>query len=114
MRRYPKRGVHAPTPSSARGGPGRRCAWFRNGSSFGKDQWLYTPAVRSSHDGSSDARQLFAWLRASPLMGWSASSTSCMMQVAKPKEVAMPQRNVPRPAAVYGIDIGKNIFHVVG
>ena len=25
----------------------------------------------------------------------------------------MPQRNVPRPAAVYGIDIGKNIFHVV-
>ena len=26
----------------------------------------------------------------------------------------MPQRNVPRPAAVYGIDIGKNIFHVVG
>jgi transposase len=31
----------------------------------------------------------------------------------KPKEVAMPQRNVPRPAAVYGIVIGKNIFHVV-
>lgn len=26
----------------------------------------------------------------------------------------MPKRNVPRPAAVYGIDIGKNIFHVVG
>lgn len=26
----------------------------------------------------------------------------------------MPQRNVPRPAAVYGIDIGENIFHVVG
>ncbi|MDW9924850.1 hypothetical protein GOB36_31015 [Sinorhizobium meliloti] len=26
----------------------------------------------------------------------------------------MSQRNVPRPAAVYGIDIGKNIFHVVG
>ncbi|MGG7582273.1 IS110 family transposase, partial [Rhizobium sp. Nf11,1] len=26
----------------------------------------------------------------------------------------MPRRNVPRPAAVYGIDIGKNIFHVVG
>ena len=26
----------------------------------------------------------------------------------------MPQRNVPRSAAVYGIDIGKNIFHVVG
>lgn len=26
----------------------------------------------------------------------------------------MPQRNMPRPAAVYGIDIGKNIFHVVG
>ncbi len=25
----------------------------------------------------------------------------------------MPQRNVPRPAAAYGIDIGKNIFHVV-
>lgn len=25
----------------------------------------------------------------------------------------MPKRNVPRPAAVYGIDIG-NIFHVVG
>lgn len=25
----------------------------------------------------------------------------------------MPKRNVPRPAAVYGIDIGKNIFHVV-
>lgn len=22
-------------------------------------------------------------------------------------------RNAPRPAAVYGIDIGKNIFHVV-
>nr|WP_247882131.1 IS110 family transposase [Brucella intermedia] len=35
-------------------------------------------------------------------------------EAAKPKEVAMPQRNVPRPAAVYGIDIGKNIFHVVG
>ena len=26
----------------------------------------------------------------------------------------MPQLNVPRSAAVYGIDIGKNIFHVVG
>jgi len=26
----------------------------------------------------------------------------------------MPQRNMPRPAAVYGIDIGKNIFQVVG
>ncbi|MDW9714510.1 IS110 family transposase [Sinorhizobium meliloti] len=26
----------------------------------------------------------------------------------------MPKRNVPRLAAVYGIDIGKNIFHVVG
>lgn len=26
----------------------------------------------------------------------------------------MPQRNMPRAAAVYGIDIGKNIFHVVG
>ena len=26
----------------------------------------------------------------------------------------MPERNVPRPAAVYGVDIGKNIFHVVG
>src|SRR5690606_33730952 len=35
-------------------------------------------------------------------------------ETVKPKEVAMPQRNVPRPAAVYGIDIGKNIFHVVG
>jgi len=35
-------------------------------------------------------------------------------EAVKPKEVAMPQRNVPRPAAVYGIDIGKNIFHVVG
>lgn len=35
-------------------------------------------------------------------------------EAVKPKEVAMPQRNVPRSAAVYGIDIGKNIFHVVG
>lgn len=26
----------------------------------------------------------------------------------------MPQRNMPRSAAVYGIDIGKNSFHVVG
>ncbi|APG86901.1 transposase (plasmid) [Sinorhizobium americanum CCGM7] len=26
----------------------------------------------------------------------------------------MAHRNLPRPAAVYGIDIGKNIFHVVG
>jgi len=26
----------------------------------------------------------------------------------------MSTRNAPRPAAVYGIDIGKNIFHVVG
>jgi transposase len=26
----------------------------------------------------------------------------------------MPQRYVPRPAAVYGTDISKNIFHVVG
>ncbi|WP_035983375.1 hypothetical protein [Bradyrhizobium sp. STM 3843] len=26
----------------------------------------------------------------------------------------MAQRNTPRAAAVYGIDIGKNIFHVVG
>jgi transposase len=26
----------------------------------------------------------------------------------------MSQRNVPRPAAVYGVDIGKNVFHVVG
>lgn len=26
----------------------------------------------------------------------------------------MSQRNMPRPAAVYGIDIGKNVFHVVG
>src|SRR5690606_17950218 len=34
-------------------------------------------------------------------------------EAVKPKEVAMPQRNVPRPAAVYGIDLGKNIFHVV-
>ncbi|MER9820228.1 transposase [Mesorhizobium sp. M0129] len=25
----------------------------------------------------------------------------------------MSQRSVPRPAAVYGIDIGKNVFHVV-
>lgn len=30
-------------------------------------------------------------------------------EAVKPKEVAMPKRNVPRPAAVYGIDIGKNI-----
>jgi transposase len=26
----------------------------------------------------------------------------------------MSPRNSPRPAAVYGFDIGKNIFHVVG
>ncbi len=26
----------------------------------------------------------------------------------------MAHRNLPRPAAVYGIDIGKNVFHVVG
>ncbi|MGY4412204.1 transposase [Bradyrhizobium sp. LB7.1] len=26
----------------------------------------------------------------------------------------MADRNLPRPAAVYGIDIGKNLFHVVG
>ena len=26
----------------------------------------------------------------------------------------MSQRNVPRAAAVYGVDIGKNLFHVVG
>jgi transposase len=26
----------------------------------------------------------------------------------------MKQRNKPRPAAVFGIDIGKNVFHVVG
>ncbi|MCP1768857.1 hypothetical protein M2202_009824 [Bradyrhizobium japonicum] len=26
----------------------------------------------------------------------------------------MAHRNLPRPAAVYGIDIGKNLFHVVG
>ncbi len=26
----------------------------------------------------------------------------------------MSLRNAPRPAAVYGVDIGKNIFHVVG
>ncbi|WP_246812922.1 hypothetical protein [Ensifer sp. ENS07] len=26
----------------------------------------------------------------------------------------MPQRNMPRSAAVYRIDIGTNIFHVVG
>jgi hypothetical protein len=35
-------------------------------------------------------------------------------EAAKPKEVAMSQRNMPRPAAVYGIDIGKNVFQVVG
>lgn len=35
-------------------------------------------------------------------------------EAAKPKEVAMAQCNTPRAAAVYGIDIGKNIFHVVG
>jgi hypothetical protein len=35
-------------------------------------------------------------------------------EAVKPKEVAMPQRNVPRRAALYGIDVGKNIFHVVG
>jgi len=35
-------------------------------------------------------------------------------EAVKPKEVAIPQRNLPRPAAVYGIDIGKSIFHVVG
>jgi transposase len=35
-------------------------------------------------------------------------------EVVKPKEIAMPKRNFPRPAAVYGIDIGKNVFHVVG
>jgi hypothetical protein len=35
-------------------------------------------------------------------------------EAAKPKEVAMPQPNMPRSADVYGIDIGKNIFHVVG
>ncbi|TIU05020.1 MAG: IS110 family transposase, partial [Mesorhizobium sp.] len=26
----------------------------------------------------------------------------------------MSLRNAPRPAAIYGIDIGKNVFHVVG
>lgn len=26
----------------------------------------------------------------------------------------MSPRNTPRPAAVYGVDIGKNFFHVVG
>ncbi len=26
----------------------------------------------------------------------------------------MSPRNAPRPAAVYGVDIGQNIFHVVG
>ena len=34
-------------------------------------------------------------------------------EAVTPKEVAMRQRNVPRAAAVYGIDIGKNIFHVI-
>ena len=35
-------------------------------------------------------------------------------EAAKPMEEAMAHRNLPRPAAVYGIDIGKNVFHVVG
>ncbi|TIL63538.1 MAG: IS110 family transposase, partial [Mesorhizobium sp.] len=26
----------------------------------------------------------------------------------------MSLRNAPRPAAIYGVDIGKNVFHVVG
>lgn len=34
-------------------------------------------------------------------------------EAVKPKAVAMPKRNEPRPAAVYGIDIRTNIFHVV-
>jgi hypothetical protein len=35
--------------------------------SRGKNRWLYTPAVRSTHAGPSDARQLSAWQRVSPL-----------------------------------------------
>ena len=30
------------------------------------------------------------------------------------REVAIPESHVTRLTAVYGIDIGKNIFHVVG
>ncbi len=52
----------------------------RNGSSSGKSRWLYTPAVRSSGGDPSDARQRSAWLRASPLMGWSASSSCRIMR----------------------------------
>ncbi len=54
--------------SFAREDDHRRCAWFRNGPSFGKSRWLYTPAVRSSGGDPSDARQLSALLRASPLL----------------------------------------------
>lgn len=40
-----------------------RCVSFHNGWSFGKNQWLYTPAVRSSDVVASIDRQLSAWLR---------------------------------------------------
>ena len=36
------------------------------------------------------------------------------MRLSNRRRLQCPQRNVPRSAAVYGIDIGKNIFHVVG
>lgn len=32
----------------------------------------------------------------------------------KQRRLECPIRNAPRPAAIYGIDIGKNVFHVVG
>ena len=66
--------------SFAREDDHHHCAWFRNGPSFGKSRWLYTPAplsgvntacramVRSSGGDPSDARQLSALLRASPLL----------------------------------------------
>jgi len=63
----------------------RPCAWFRNGPSYGKSRWLYTPAVRSSGGDPSDARQLSALLGASPLLSQKVFQ-SCIVEHRVRKE----------------------------
>lgn len=49
-------------------------------------------------------------------MEWSAPSPRFILQTQSliERDIIMSLRNTPRDAAVFGIDIGKNVFHVVG
>jgi hypothetical protein len=67
----------------------------------------------SIDDTPEDKRQLPAWRPASGLIRWPALFSSTHIRLTN-EELVMSIWNQPRDAAVFGINIGKTVFYIVG